>query len=240
MPEQLDILVLCAHPDDAEISAAGTLIQCIRKGYKVGIVDLTMGELGTRGSGLLRIEEAKNASTYMGLTLRENLNLGDGSFQNDHATRLKVIECLRRYRPKIVLTNSKSDRHPDHGKGAELVVESCFYSGLSKLETTSNGVIQEAWRPTAVYHFIQDYYHEPDFVMDITSVWDQKVEALKCYSSQFFDPSSQEPRTPISGEDFFDFLNSRARELGRAAGMTLAEGFVSARRIGVKDFFDLV
>jgi bacillithiol biosynthesis deacetylase BshB1 len=240
MQGNLDILVLCAHPDDAEISAAGTLYSCVSKGYKVGVADLTMGELGTRGSASLRLIEAQKASEFLGLTVRENLNLGDGSFQNDHATRLKVIECIRRHRPKIVLTNAKSDRHPDHGKGAELVVESCFYSGLPKLETFDKGQTQEAWRPQAVYHFIQDYYHEPDFVMDITDVWDKKVEALKCYGSQFFDPNSDEPSTPISGEDFFLFLQARAREMGRAAGMTLAEGFLAARRIGVKDFFDLV
>lgn len=237
---KLDILAICAHPDDAEISSAGTLIQCVRKGYKVGIVDLTMGEMGTRGSGPLRLEEAKKASSLMGLSIRENLNLGDGSFQNDHATRLKVIECIRQFQPKIVLTNTKSDRHPDHGRASELVAEACFYSGLPKIETYHEDRLQEAWRPQAVYHFIQDYYQEPDFVMDITSVWDQKIEALKCYSSQFFDPNSEEPLTPISGEDFFHFLKARAREMGRAAGMTMAEGFVSSRRIGVKDFFDLV
>lgn len=237
---KLDILAICAHPDDAEISSAGTLIQCVRKGYKVGIVDLTMGEMGTRGSGPLRLEEAKKASSLMGLSIRENLNLGDGSFQNDHATRLKVIECIRQFQPKIVLTNTKSDRHPDHGRASELVAEACFYSGLPKIETYHEDCLQEAWRPQAVYHFIQDYYQEPDFVMDITSVWDQKIEALKCYSSQFFDPNSEEPLTPISGEDFFHFLKARAREMGRAAGMTMAEGFVSSRRIGVKDFFDLV
>ncbi|MDZ4752654.1 MAG: bacillithiol biosynthesis deacetylase BshB1 [Flavobacteriales bacterium] len=239
MQHGLDILVICAHPDDAEISVGGTLIRYVNEGFEVGVADLTMGELGTRGSGPLRLKEADRAANMIGLKVRENLNLGDGTFQNDPQTRSKVIACIRKHKPRIVLTNAPGDRHPDHGRAAQLVGESCFFSGLTKIETELDGTKQNPWRPKALYHFIQDYYIEPDFVMDIEQHWDKKVEVLKSYSSQFYNPDSNEPSTPISGDDFFEFLKSRSREMGRAAGFKLAEGFVAARRIGVKDFFDL-
>ena len=231
---KLDILAIAAHPDDVEISAAGTLMRSIAQGKKVGIVDLTQGELGSRGSAELRLKEAAKASEIMGIHARENLGLADGFFRDDEETIKKIIAVIRKYQPEIVLTNALADRHPDHGRAAKLVNDACFYSGLRKIETG-----QEAWRPKALYHFGQDYYQKPDFVVDITAFWDKKVEALMAFSSQFYDPNSTEPKTPISGEEFFDFIKARNMDFGRPAGYLIAEGFVAARAIGVKDLFDI-
>lgn len=231
---KLDILAIAAHPDDVEISAAGTVMRSIAQGKKVGIVDLTQGELGSRGSAELRLKEAAKASEIMGIHARENLGLADGFFRDDEETLKKIIAVIRKYQPEIVLTNALADRHPDHGRAAKLVNDACFYSGLRKIETG-----QEAWRPKALYHFGQDYYQKPDFVVDITEFWDKKVEALMAFSSQFYDPNSTEPKTPISGEEFFDFIKARNMDFGRPAGYLIAEGFVAARAIGVKDLFDI-
>jgi N-acetylglucosamine malate deacetylase 1 len=231
---KLDVLAIAAHPDDVEISAAGTLLRCKAQGMSVGIVDMTQGELGTRGSSELRLKEAQKAAEILGLTIRENLGLADGFFQNDEATIRKVIDVIRKYKPTIVLTNAKSDRHPDHGRASKLVSDACFYSGLRKIETE-----HEAWRPKSVYFFGQDYYQKPDFVVDITPFWEKKMEALKAYSSQFYDPNSSEPVTPISGESFFDFIKSRNMDYGRPAGYLLAEGFCAARVIGVPNLLDI-
>ncbi|MEZ4799502.1 MAG: bacillithiol biosynthesis deacetylase BshB1 [Flavobacteriales bacterium] len=231
---KLDILAIAAHPDDVEISAGGTVLKSIAQGKKVGIVDMTMGELGSRGSGELRLVEAANASKILGVVARENLRLADGFFKDDKESMLKMIDAIRKYKPEIVLTNAPSDRHPDHGRASKFVRDACFYSGLRRIETE-----HEYWRPKAVYMFNQDYYNKPDFVVDVTEFWDKKMEALMAFSSQFFDPSSKEPKTPISGEEFFDFLRSRAMEFGRPAGYLLAEGFIVERAIGVKDLFDL-
>lgn len=231
---KLDILAIAAHPDDVEISAAGTLMRSIAQGKKVGIVDLTQGELGSRGSAELRLKEAAKASEIIGIHARENLGLADGFFRDDEETLKKIIAVIRKYQPEIVLTNALADRHPDHGRAAKLVNDACFYSGLRKIETG-----QEAWRPKALYHFGQDYYQKPDFVVDITAFWDKKVEALMAFSSQFYDPNSTEPKTPISGEEFFDFIKARNMDFGRPAGYLIAEGFVAARAIGVKDLFDI-
>lgn len=230
----VDLLAIVAHPDDAEISAAGTLIRHRAAGYSTGIVDLTRGELGTRGSAQIRDKEAAAASTVLGLAVRENLELPDGFFRNDPESVDRVIRCIRRLRPRVVLTNALHDRHPDHGRAAELVREACFYSGLVKIETG-----QDPWRPQAVYHLIQDYYHEPSFVVDISGLWEKKIEVLSCFSTQFFNPDSAEPETPISGKQFFEFLKSRAITLGRPAGFEMAEGFVAARVAGVEDMFQL-
>lgn len=231
---KLDILAIAAHPDDVEISAAGTVMRSIDQGKKVGIVDLTQGELGSRGNAELRMKEAAKASEILGLHVRENLCLADGFFRDNEETMRKVIEVIRKFRPEIVLTNALSDRHPDHGRAAKLVSDACFYSGLIKIETG-----QDAWRPKALYHFGQDYYQQPDFVVDITEYWERKLASLKAYSSQFFDPMSAEPKTPISGEEFFDFIKSRNMDFGRPAGYLIAEGFVASRIMGVKDLFDL-
>jgi bacillithiol biosynthesis deacetylase BshB1 len=208
-------------------------------GKKIGIVDLTQGELGTRGSSEKRREEAANASVSLGLSVRKNLELKDGFFTSDEASMLKIITEIRRFRPEIVLANSLEDRHPDHGKAAKLVADACFLAGLSKIETMDNNEIQAHYRPRLLLHYIQDYYIEPDIVLDVSPFYDQKIEAIKCYSSQFFDPNSTELGTPISGEDFFDFLKGRMMTLGRPIGATYAEGFSKSRLLGTNDLFEL-
>lgn len=236
---KVDILGFAAHPDDIEISCGGTVIKSIKEGKKVAIVDLTQGELGTRGTKETRYEEASNASRILGLSDRKNLKLRDGFFSYTEDSLLKVIEQIRYYRPEIVLANSITDRHPDHGRASHLISEACFYSGLVKIETTYNGEKQVAHRPKAVYHYIQDRYIEPDFVVDVTEHIDQKMEALLAFKTQFYDPDSSEPITPISGQDFIDFLYARMREFGRPIGATFAEGFTVDRLLGVKSLFDL-
>jgi bacillithiol biosynthesis deacetylase BshB1 len=230
----LDILAFGAHPDDIEISCGGTIIRSIQEGKKVGFIDLTGGELGSRGSKELRLQEAEKAAVKMGLSLRENLHFRDCHFVNDEWHRLKIIEKIRQFRPTIVLANSPSDRHPDHAKASELVREACFYSGLSKIETFHNGEPQESWRPQSVFMYIQDYYLTPSFVVDVTEFWSKKEEVLRCYGSQFFDPSSSEPETPISGKEFFDFLYGKALNFGRPCGFTLGEGFITDRYLGIE------
>lgn len=231
---KLDILAFGAHPDDVEISCAGTILKHIDLGYKCGIIDLTQGELGTRGSAELRLVEAENAKSILGISARENLGFADGFFQNDKEHQLPIINMIRKYRPEIVLANSIQDRHPDHGKGAKLVADACFLAGLIKVETR-----QEAWRPKAVYHYIQDEFIHPDLTVDVTPYFDKKIEAILAYSSQFYNPQSDEPDTPISGKEFLDFLKGRARTYGRPIGAELAEGFTAARNIGVRNLFDL-
>jgi bacillithiol biosynthesis deacetylase BshB1 len=236
----LDILAFGAHPDDVEISCGATLIRAVEEGKKVGLVDLTTGEMGSRGSGELRLQEAEAASRLMGLVVRENLEFRDCFFTNDEFHRLKVIEKIRQYRPAIVLANSPSDRHPDHARASELVREACFYSGLAKIETSSNGILQEPWRPRSVFMYIQDYYLAPSFVVDISGYWEKKVAALKSYGSQFHNPVSKEPKTPISGEEFFDFLYGKALSYGRPCGFTLGEGFITDRSPGVQSISDVL
>lgn len=232
---KLDILALGAHPDDVEISCGGTLLKHIELGYSCGIIDLTQGELGTRGSGELRLKEAEKARQILGVAVRENLGFADGFFLNDKEHQLPIIRMIRKYRPEIVLANSVHDRHPDHAKGAKLVADACFLSGLVKIETG-----QAAWRPKVIYHYIQDEYIQPDLTVDVTPYFDKKVEAIKAFSSQFYDPESDEPETPISGKEFFDFLKGRAAMVGRPIGAKLAEGFTAHRNVGVNNLFDLV
>lgn len=231
---KLDILAFAAHPDDVELSASGTLIRHIEMGYKAGIIDLTRGELGTRGTPELRDQESAASSEYMGLSARENLGFRDGFFEHDEEHLMAVIRMIRKYRPEILLCNSVSDRHPDHGKGGRLVAEAAFLSGLIKIE---DGL--EPWRPAAVYHYIQDYYHKPDFVVDITGHMDRKLETIMCFKSQFYNAGSDEPETPISSKAFMEFIKARAREMGRASGFEFAEGFIAARTPGVSDLFNL-
>ena len=232
---KLDILAFGAHPDDVEISCSGTILKHIDLGYKCGVIDLMEGELGTRGTAELRLQEAERASGILGLKARENLGFADGFFQNDKEHQLPIIKMLRKYQPEIVLANSLHDRHPDHGKAAKLVADACFLSGLIKIETG-----QEAWRPKAVYHYIQDEYIHPDLTIDITPYMDKKMESIKAYSSQFYTPDSDLPETPISGKDFLEFLIGRAKLVGRPIGAKYAEGFTAARNVGVKNLFDLV
>ena len=236
---KLDILVFAAHPDDAEISASGTILQSIQQGYKVGIVDLTRGELGSRGSAELRDRESQHASEKMGLAVRENLNLADGFFEINQESTLAVIRMIRKYQPDVVMATAPHDRHPDHGRANKLVKEAAFYAGLAKIETQENKVAQTKWRPRAVYFYIQDQYIKPDFVVDVTPFWAKKIDVLNCYSSQFFDPKSNEPTTPISGKEFFDYLHGRALQMGRNAGFELGEGFLSDKTPGVEDIVQL-
>ena len=236
---QVDILAIGAHPDDVELACSGTLVQHIRKGYSVGLCDLTRGELGTRGSADLRDEEAAASAAIMGASFRENLRMADGGFVNDVEHRRRIIEVIRYCRPRLVLANALSDRHPDHGRAAKLIADACFFSGLRRIETTRDGEPQEPHRPAQLIHYIQDYYREPDFVVDVTDVFDLKLECVKAFSSQFHDPDSDEPDTPLTGEGFFDFLRARAQDVGRPAGYDLGEGFERSRVFGVTDLLSL-
>ncbi|MCB9252410.1 MAG: bacillithiol biosynthesis deacetylase BshB1 [Flavobacteriales bacterium] len=227
---KLDILVFAAHPDDAELACSGTLLHHIAMGYKVGIVDLSRGELGTRGSAELRKKEAEESSKILGIHARENLQLPDGFIGDSADNRLKVIDAIRKYKPELVLANALSDRHIDHGHAAELVHNAAFLSGLIKIVTS-----YEAHRPRKVLHYIQDQYMKPDVVVDITPYFDQKMKAIMAFSSQFYNPDSNEPNTPISGSDFIEYLEARSREMGRLIGVTYGEGFVSDTAIKSTD-----
>lgn len=236
---KLDILAIGVHPDDVELSCSGTLLKHIALGKKCGILDLTIGELGTRGTGTLRLEEAAAAAKILGISIRDNLGMADGFFKNDRVHQLKIIEKIREYQPEIILCNAVSDRHPDHGRAAQLVSEACFYSGLRKIETEIDGKKQDSWRPKAVYHYIQDRHMKPDFVVDVTPYVDKKMEAIKAFRSQFYDPQSNEPESPISVKNFFDVVLGKMTVYGRDSGYDYAEGFVAERVVGVKDLFDL-
>lgn len=238
---KLDILAFAAHPDDVELGCAGTLIAHVQAGYKVGVVDLTEGELGTRGTPETRLQEAADAADVMGLSVRDNLGFADGFFQNDKEHQLKVIEKIRKYKPEMVIMNAVHDRHPDHGRGSELVSESCFKAGLKMIKTyNTDGQEQEAWRPKVVYHFIQDRLITPDVVVDVTPYWEQKMEAIRAFKSQFYNPDDTSPNTYISSPEFLRFVEARALELGHAIGTTYGEGFTKERYIGVKNLFDLI
>lgn len=241
----LDLLVIAVHPDDAELGCGGTIAQQVAKGKKVGIVDLTRGELGSRGSAEIRDQEAAAAAAVLGLAARTNLKMRDGFFRNDEEHQLEVIRMIRRYRPEIVITNALHDRHSDHGRAGDLVNDAVFLSGLRKIETQDpeTGELQEAHRPRLLLQFIQDQYIEPDIVVDVTAHWDTKVRAVKAYASQFFNAaykaSSDEPQTYISRPDFMHYIEGRAREYGKYIGATYGEGFTCRRLLGVSDLFDL-
>jgi bacillithiol biosynthesis deacetylase BshB1 len=237
---KLDILVFAAHPDDAELGCSGTIASHISKGKKVGIVDLTQGEMGTRGTPEIRLQESADASKILNLSARENLGFKDIYFQDDESHQLKMIEMIRKYQPEIVLANAITDRHPDHGKGSSLASHACFMSGLRKIETQHNGEDQAPWRPKSVYHYIQNNYIEPDFVVDITPFWETKIESILAFKSQFYDPSSQEPKSFISDPDFLPFIEARAREYGHKILVKYGEGFTVERMPGVNDLFDLI
>jgi bacillithiol biosynthesis deacetylase BshB1 len=237
---KLDILVLPVHPDDAELGCSGTILKEIALGKKVGIVDLTRGELGTRGSAEIRDREAAESARILGLTVRDNLSLPDGFFENTKEYQLRVIEVIRRFKPEIVITNGYHDRHPDHGRASDLVEASAFLAGLRKIETRYNDEAQEAWRPNLVLHFIQDNYIKPDILVDISNHWDKKVESIRAFGSQFFNPNWQnEPQTYISSPDFIEIIEARAREFGKSIGVKYAEGFTSRKILGVDNLFDL-
>lgn len=241
---QVDILAVGVHPDDVELSAVGTLLSHIERGYSVGLLDLTRGELGSRGSAEIRMREANDAAAKLGARFRENLDLPDGFIQYDEVTLRKIIAVLRRCRPRIVLANALDDRHPDHGRAAKIVTDACFYSGLIRIETKDErDQAQDKWRPDALYHYIQDRNRKPDFVVDISPYLRKKMDIIRCYRSQFDDHANNEfkeqPSTPISGSDFMAFVEAKGRSFGREAGFEFAEGFEAARYPGVTDLFDL-
>jgi bacillithiol biosynthesis deacetylase BshB1 len=237
---KLDILAFGAHPDDVELGCGGTLAKEIALGKKVGIIDLTRGELGTRGSASLRDKEACNAKEILGVSIRENLAFADGFFINDKKHQLEIIKVLRKYQPDIVLCNAIDDRHIDHPKGSKLVSDACFLSGLLKISTNFEGKEQEKWRPKHVYHYIQWKNIEPDFVVDISGYIDIKVNAVMAYSSQFYDPKSKELETPITSKNFIDSIVYRAQDLGRLIGVETAEGFTLERYAAVESLSDLI
>ncbi|MDB4920581.1 bacillithiol biosynthesis deacetylase BshB1 [Mucilaginibacter sp.] len=238
---KLDILVLSVHPDDAELGCAGTILKHNALGKKTGIVDLTRGELGTRGSAEIRDKEAAESGRILGLSIRENIGIPDGFFENTKEYQLKIIEVIRKYQPEILITNACHDRHPDHGRANKLVEDSAFLAGLRKIESYFNGELQTAWRPKQVLHFIQDNYIRPDILVDVTDFWDKKVESIQAFGSQFFNPdwAADEPQTYISSPDFIQVVEARAREFGKSINVKYAEGFTSRKILGVDSLFDL-
>ncbi|MBL7828167.1 MAG: bacillithiol biosynthesis deacetylase BshB1 [Saprospiraceae bacterium] len=237
---KIDILAIGIHPDDVELSCSGTLLRHAEQGKSFGILDLSQGELGTRGTAALRKKEAALAAEILGSKFREILDLPDGLFSHTPENWLKIVKVIRTYRPEIVLCNAIDDRHPDHGRAAKMVQDACFYAGLAKISTVDQqGLPQEKWRPKAVYHYIQDKQLTPDFVVDITPYKNKKMEAILAFSSQFYISGNAEPDTPISGKDFIDFMEAKMRVFGRSIGVEFAEGFTCARVPGVSDLFDL-
>ena len=235
---KLDILAFGAHPDDVELSCSGTLLMAIKEGKKAGVVDLSKGELGTRGTPESRKLEAAKAASILGLSARENLGIEDGFMNYNQINLSKIISMVRKYQPEIVLCNATSDRHPDHGNASKLVSEACFYSGLIKYQN-SNIINETPWRPKAVYHYIQDRFMHPNFLVDISMVMNKKIESIKAFSTQFYSENSNEPQTPISSKQFFDSIIERASTLGRIINCDYAEGFVTERYLGVNSIFDL-
>ncbi|MBK5285017.1 MAG: bacillithiol biosynthesis deacetylase BshB1 [Bacteroidia bacterium] len=237
---KLDILAFAAHPDDVELSCSGTLLRHKSLGKKIGIVDLTKGEMGTRGTPETRLREADTASKILKLDVRENLGFEDCFFINDREHRMKVVSVIRKYQPEIVLANAVADRHPDHARAAQLISESCFLAGLQKVESAFEGKAQSPWKVKALYYYIQDRYIKPDFIIDISDWYEMKMECIMAYKSQFYNPDSKEPVTPISSKEFLEFLQSRNTELGRNIGVHYGEGFTASRIPGVIDLFNLV
>ena len=237
---KLDIVAIGVHPDDVELSCAGTLLVERRNGKKTGIIDLTQGELGTRGTGESRLIEAKEAARILGVEIRDNLGMADGFFANDEAHQRQLISSIRRYQPEIILCNAPRDRHPDHGRSSKLVEDAAFLSGLKKIETLDNGKLQEAWKAKYVFHYIQDRILNPDFVIDITAVFDLKLEAIKAFRSQFHTEGIQGPQTYISTPDFMDSVVYRHKWFGKMIGVKYAEGFISEKKIGLRNFDALI
>lgn len=237
---KLDILAFGAHPDDVELGCSGTIAKEVSLGKKVGIIDLTRGELGTRGSVEIRNQESSLAAEILGISVRENLDMRDGFFVNDEAHQLEIIKRIRKHQPEIVICNAVDDRHIDHGKGSKLVSDACFLSGLRKIETEHEGVQQEAWRPKVVYHYIQWKNITPDFVVDISDFIDKKTESILAYASQFYSENSDEPVTPIATKNFLESIHYRSQDFGRLIGVDYAEGFTTERYVAVKSLGDLI
>ena len=237
---KVDVLAIGAHPDDVELGCGGTIAKLISEGKKVAILDLTQGELGTRGTNETRAIEAKNAAEILGISARENLKMKDGFLINSEEYQLRIIKAIRTYQPEIVFCNAVDDRHPDHAKAAKLASDACFLSGLIKIETEESGKKQEKWRPKQVFHYIQWKNLEPDFVIDISGFLDKKIESCLAYKTQFYDPTSNEPMTPIATKDFLESLTYRAQDLGRLSGVAYAEGFTCEKLIAVKNFDNFI
>lgn len=236
---KLDLLAFGAHPDDIELGCGGTLLTHVAQGKKIGLIDLTLGELGTRGTPEIRLNEAADAAKILGASVRENLRMADGFFANDETHQKQIIRILRKYRPEIVLCNAPTDRHPDHGRGGQLVKHAAFLSGLRKIETEDEGHPQAPWRPKALYHYIQFYDLKPNFLVDISGVMEQKIASYQAHKSQFFDPQSKEPETLISKPDFLENIRGRARYFGQYIRAQYAEGFITDSYLGVDDLFAL-
>ncbi|MBC6489981.1 bacillithiol biosynthesis deacetylase BshB1 [Flavihumibacter stibioxidans] len=240
---KLDILAIGVHPDDVELGCSGTIINEVKKGKKVGIIDLTQGELGTRGTIETRYAEAAEAGRIMGIHVRGNLKMRDGFFVNDEAHRLQLIRAIREYQPEIVLANALDDRHPDHGRAGKLIADACFLAGLIKIETYNDaGQIQDRWRPKNVFHYIQDRLQEPDFLVDISDVFEQRMQSIEAYTTQFYNPDMENegPQTYISTPDFRDSVVARARMLGKRIGVRYAEGFTTQKALGIRDLDALI
>ena len=237
---KVDVLAIGAHPDDVELGCGGTIAKLISEGKKVAIVDLTQGELGTRGTNETRAVEAKKATEILGVSARENLKMKDGFLVNSEEYQIQIVKIIRKYQPEIVLCNAIDDRHPDHAKAAKLVSDACFLSGLIKIETELDSIKQMSWRPKQVFHYIQWKNIEPDFVIDITGFLDKKIEACLAYKTQFYDPTSTEPMTPIATKDFLESLTYRAQDLGRLSGVEHAEGFTTEKLIAIKNFDGII
>lgn len=237
---KIDILAIGAHPDDVELGCGGTLGKLISAGKTVAVVDLTQGELGTRGTNFTRAEEAANASKILGLSARENLKMKDGFLQNSEEYQMQIVKIIRKYQPEIVLANAIDDRHPDHAKASKLVSDACFLSGLVKIETVGQGENQQPWRPKQVFHYIQWKNITPDFVIDISDFMEKKIEACLAYKTQFYDPNSEEPMTPIATKDFLESLTYRAQDLGRLSGVAFAEGFTTEKLLAFKNFDGII
>ncbi len=238
---KLDVLAIGAHPDDVELGCSGVLIKEIKRGKKAGIIDLTQGEMGTRGTIETRFNEAFEAARIIGVHVRENLKLRDGFFLNDETNQLKLVKSLRQYQPEIVIGNVLEDRHPDHGRAGNLIYDACFLSGLAKIETKNDdGSPQEKWRPKYLFHYLQDRFYEPDLIVDVTEVWEQRLESIRAYKTQFHNTDSQEPQTYISSPEFLEAIIARARLLGKRIGVQFAEGFISKKNIGIDNLDALI
>ena len=238
--QKLDILAFGAHPDDVELGCGGTLLAAVAEGKKVGIIDLTQGELGTRGTVADRLKEALLAGEIIGAAVRENLGMKDGFFVNDQTHQLAIVAIIRKFQPDIILCNAPEDRHPDHGKAAKLVADAAFLAGLVKVQTTHNGVAQNAWRPSHVFHYIQSRNLQPSFVVDISEHMDKKMASILAHATQFYNPNSNEPNTFISSDSFLEFIKGRAKEFGQQVGVGYAEGFISEKMIGIQSFDGLI
>jgi bacillithiol biosynthesis deacetylase BshB1 len=238
---KLDVLAIGVHPDDVELGCSGTLIKEVKRGKKAGVIDLTQGELGTRGTIETRFQEAEEAARIMGISVRQNLKMRDGFFQNDEAHQLQLIQAIRKYQPEIIIGNILEDRHPDHGRAGQLIYDACFLSGLKQVKTKDEeGREQEKWRPKQLLHYLQDRFYEPDVIVDITEVWDQRLQSIKAYKTQFHNPGSDEDETYISSPEFLESIIARARLLGKRIGVRFAEGFISKKSIGISNLDALI